>query len=478
MSGRRSTPAPSRRSARSARSSPRTRRSSPTATTSSAPRPATARPGAKTGRGADGAARQRPLARRLRVDALGRWQYSIVAWIDRLASWRHELQRKVEGGQDRSRERARRRSGAARRPAARPSRRRSTPSRSRTSRARPRPRATALELIVDRDRATLRRLVRALPALVRRLRRRRARRCPSSPRSASTSSTSRRSTRSAVTHRKGRNNALVAEPDDPGSPWAIGATEGGHTAVAPGARHDRGLRAARRRAPPSTGSRSRSTSRSSARPTTRGSPSTPTGSSAARRDAQVRREPAQALPGHLQPELPVRGLAGPLEGAPRRRPRWAGRGVRIFRVDNPHTKPVAFWSWLIREAQAVHPDVVFLSEAFTRPAMMATLAKAGFSQSYTYFTWRNTQRGARPSTCRELTSGDLPRVLPAEPLHEHAGHPHRVPAARRPPGVRGAARARRDALAELRHLLRASRTCEGTPREPGARSTSTRRSTS
>ena len=70
-------------------------------------------------------------------------------------------------------------------------------------------------------------------------------------------------------------------------------------------------------------------------------------------------------------------------------------GVRIFRVDNPHTKPVAFWEWLIAEVRATDPDVLFLAEAFTRPAMMHTLAKVGFHQSYTYFTWRNEQVGAR-----------------------------------------------------------------------------------
>jgi len=70
---------------------------------------------------------------------------------------------------------------------------------------------------------------------------------------------------------------------------------------------------------------------------------------------------------------------------------WAKRGVRTFRVDNPHTKPVAFWEWLIAETRAEFPDLVFLSEAFTKPKMMRALAKAGFSQSYTYFTWRNTK---------------------------------------------------------------------------------------
>src|SRR5262249_21766604 len=70
---------------------------------------------------------------------------------------------------------------------------------------------------------------------------------------------------------------------------------------------------------------------------------------------------------------------------------WIARGVRIFRVDNPHTKPFAFWEWLIDGIRTEHPDVIFLSEAFPRPAVMRRLAKIGFSQSYTYFTWRNTK---------------------------------------------------------------------------------------
>ena len=70
---------------------------------------------------------------------------------------------------------------------------------------------------------------------------------------------------------------------------------------------------------------------------------------------------------------------------------WAEHGVRIFRVDNPHTKPVAFWEYLINGVRQVYPDVLFLAEAFTRPKMMKALAKAGFTQSYTYFTWRNSK---------------------------------------------------------------------------------------
>src|SRR5213078_1294482 len=71
---------------------------------------------------------------------------------------------------------------------------------------------------------------------------------------------------------------------------------------------------------------------------------------------------------------------------------WVGEGVRTFRVDNPHTKPLPFWEWLVREVKARCPEAIFLSEAFTRPKVMRALAKAGFSQSYTYFTWRNARQ--------------------------------------------------------------------------------------
>ena len=89
---------------------------------------------------------------------------------------------------------------------------------------------------------------------------------------------------------------------------------------------------------------------------------------------------------------------------------WVGHGVQAFRVDNPHTKPLAFWEWLIREVRTADPDVIFLSEAFTRPAMMAALAKAGFSQSYTYFTWRNT-RVELIEYMTQLTRSTLPQFF-------------------------------------------------------------------
>ena len=82
---------------------------------------------------------------------------------------------------------------------------------------------------------------------------------------------------------------------------------------------------------------------------------------------------------------------------------WVEQGVRTFRVDNPHTKPFDFWQWLIREAQDRHPEVVFLAEAFTRPKIMQELAKTGFTQSYTYFTWRNSKEELT-QYFRELTT--------------------------------------------------------------------------
>ena len=71
---------------------------------------------------------------------------------------------------------------------------------------------------------------------------------------------------------------------------------------------------------------------------------------------------------------------------------WAEKGVKIFRIDNPHTKPFRFWQWVIAETQKKYPDVIFLAEAFTRPKLMKSLAKLGFTQSYSYFTWRNEKQ--------------------------------------------------------------------------------------
>jgi starch synthase (maltosyl-transferring) len=107
---------------------------------------------------------------------------------------------------------------------------------------------------------------------------------------------------------------------------------------------------------------------------------------------------------------------------------WIERGVKIFRVDNPHTKPFAFWEWAIREVQRAHPDAIFLAEAFTRPKRMRGLAKLGFTQSYTYFTWKNSSWELR-NYVSELALGEMaeyyrPNFFANTPdiLHEYLQH--------------------------------------------------------
>jgi starch synthase (maltosyl-transferring) len=193
------------------------------------------------------------------------------------------------------------------------------------------------------------------------------------------------------TNRKGRNNVERAEPGDVGSPWAIGGPEGGHDAIDPGLGTEEDL----------------------------------AGLVAAMREHGM--ELALDLALQCSPDHPwlvehpewfqhrPDGTLKYAENPPKRYQdihnldwdtrhrkglwnairdvvlRWCDAGVTVFRVDNPHTKPVPFWEWLITEVRKRHPETVFLSEAFTRPAMMTLLAKAGFSQSYTYFTWKNTK---------------------------------------------------------------------------------------
>ena len=92
---------------------------------------------------------------------------------------------------------------------------------------------------------------------------------------------------------------------------------------------------------------------------------------------------------------PTAAMPGFVAGTARRRAFWVDQGVRLFRVDNPHTKPFPFWEWMIADIRSRYPDAIFLAEAFTRPKLMYRLAKLGFSQSYTYFTWRNTKQSSR-----------------------------------------------------------------------------------
>jgi starch synthase (maltosyl-transferring) len=232
--------------------------------------------------------------------------------------------------------------------------------------------------------------------------------------------------------RKGRNNAEVAEPGDVGSPWAIGASEGGHKAVHP----------------------ELGTAADLADLVTR----------AAEYGIEIALDIAfQCAPDHpyvnehrewfrWRPDGTVQYAENPPKKYQDIYPFefessdwpalwqelrsvfdfWIALGVRVFRVDNPHTKPFAFWEWAIAQIKAQHPDVIFLSEAFTRPKVMHRLAKLGFTQSYTYFTWRQTGEELR-AYFTELAEGPgrhyfRPNVWPNTPdiFHEqfhHQGRP-------------------------------------------------------
>ncbi|MGO4383813.1 alpha-1,4-glucan--maltose-1-phosphate maltosyltransferase [Specibacter sp. RAF43] len=191
-------------------------------------------------------------------------------------------------------------------------------------------------------------------------------------------------------NRKGPNNSLTAGPDDPGSPWAIGSADGGHDAIHPdlggfadfdafvAAANDLGLEVALDLALQCAPDHPWATEHPEWFTT--------------RVDGTIAY--AENPPKKYQDIYPLNfdnDPAGLSEEILRIVRLWIGHGVRIFRVDNPHTKPVWFWEWLIGTVNAERPDVVFLAEAFTRPAMMAALGRTGFQQSYSYFTWRNTK---------------------------------------------------------------------------------------
>ncbi|HET7043379.1 MAG TPA: alpha-1,4-glucan--maltose-1-phosphate maltosyltransferase [Gaiellaceae bacterium] len=212
------------------------------------------------------------------------------------------------------------------------------------------------------------------------------------------------------TNRKGANNALEAGPDDPGSPWAIGSEEGGHDALDPGlgSFDDFERLVARARSLDIDVALDFAIQCSPDHPWLREHPEWFNH----RPDGTLKY--AENPPKRYQDIYNVNfdsedwhALWQALLDVVRF---WVGKGVRVFRVDNPHTKPVAFWEWLIAEVRAEEPDVVFLAEAFTRPAMMATLAKAGFSQSYTYFTWKNT-KWELTQYLNELVHSNLPEFF-------------------------------------------------------------------
>jgi starch synthase (maltosyl-transferring) len=209
-----------------------------------------------------------------------------------------------------------------------------------------------------------------------------------------------------VTYRKGRNNATEAGEGDPGSPWAIGGAEGGHTAIHPDlgtiGDFDKLVTAAKRfglevaldfaiQASPDHPWVTEHPEWFRARP-----------------DGTL--QYAENPPKKYQDIYPLdfesedwQGLWEALKAVV---DFWVGHGVKIFRVDNPHTKAFAFWEWMIGAVKADHPEVLFLAEAFTRPKVMYRLAKLGFTQSYTYFTWRTT-KAEIIDYVTELTTTDL-----------------------------------------------------------------------
>lgn len=222
-----------------------------------------------------------------------------------------------------------------------------------------------------------------------------------------------------VTARKGANNTLTCKPGEPGVPYAIGGPAGGHREVEPelGTLEDFEWLVAEIRARGMEVALDFALNCSPDHPYVKDHPEwffhRPDGSIKYAENPPKKYEDVYPLNFHnpaweaLWNELRDLLLC------------WAERGVRIFRVDNPHTKPVAFWEFVIAGVQSRFPDVIFLSEAFTRPKMMRVLAKAGFTQSYTYFTWRNS-RAELEEYFTELTRSEMreyfrPNLFPNTP---------------------------------------------------------------
>jgi starch synthase (maltosyl-transferring) len=189
--------------------------------------------------------------------------------------------------------------------------------------------------------------------------------------------------------RKGANNALTAGPADPGSPWAIGSADGGHDAIHP----DLGTLADFDSFVSRAGELGMEVAMDLA---LQAAPDHPWVTEhpewfTSRADGTIAY--AENPPKKYQDIYPLNfdnDPAGIYAEVRRVVRHWMDHGIRIFRVDNPHTKPLPFWEWLLADIAATDPDVIFLAEAFTRPAMMHALGTIGFHQSYTYFTWRNT----------------------------------------------------------------------------------------
>ncbi|HEY8870842.1 MAG TPA: alpha-1,4-glucan--maltose-1-phosphate maltosyltransferase [Candidatus Limnocylindrales bacterium] len=230
------------------------------------------------------------------------------------------------------------------------------------------------------------------------------------------------------TFRKGANNVTTSTPDDPGVPWAIGGPEGGHTAIHP----DLGTLDDFRALVEAAGRQNIAIALDIAFQSSPDNPFVRDHPDWFRHRPDGTVQYAENPPKKYQDIYPFdfesedwRSLWSALADVIRY---WIAQGVRIFRVDNPHTKPFAFWQWLIDEIKRDEPEILFLAEAFTRPRVMYRLAKVGFSQSYTYFTWR-TSKAELTDYFTELTRSNLreffrANVWPNTPdiLHETLQH--------------------------------------------------------
>ena len=301
------------------------------------------------------------------------YEFTVEGWVDRYATWKHGLDKKVAAGQDVSSELLEERL-----------------------------------LPADRGRSLGTRYVRVLTVIVERERARFGAWYEMFPRSSGSFADAEKLLPYVAamnfdvlylppihpigtSFRKGRNNTLEAKPGDPGSPWAIGAAEGGHTAIEPGLGS---LKDFERFVKAATKHRLEialdiAFQASPDHPYVKAHPEW----FRHRPDGTIKY--AENPPKKYQDIYPFdfesddwqalwQELKGVIEF-------WIARGVTIFRVDNPHTKPFPFWEWALGDIRARHPETIFLAEAFTRPKIMKHLAKIGFSQSYSYFTWRNSK---------------------------------------------------------------------------------------
>ena len=398
------------------------------------------------------------------VEALGRYEYTVEGWVDRFGSWRHELSKKFGAGQD---VRSELLEGAA---LVRDTIKRVSDGADRAllediaamlgdeSIAQPERVARALAEAVEEtmaryaDKNAATRYGRELHVVVERERARFGSWYEMFPRSSGTDPKKGGTFRDAelflpyvaslgmdvlylppihpigLSFRKGRNNTLEAGPEDVGSPWAIGSDAGGHDAVEPslGTLEDFDHFVAEAARLGIEIALDLAYQASPDHPYVKSHP------------AWFRQRPdgtikyAENPPKKYQDIYPINFESGEWEALWTELKRiiefWIGHGVKVFRVDNPHTKPFRFWEWALADIKRQHPDTIFLSEAFTRPKVMRYLAKSGFSQSYTYFTWRNTKQELT-EYFTELTRTDVreymrPNLFANTPdiLHEYLQH--------------------------------------------------------